>query len=496
MSTAAPELPGRPENLARPRWHRIYFWLAAFDVLTVSLSLLLSHLLTGIYTEFVDQNERWFSLLEQSSKLGGLAARVNEPGNAVFETLQVQVEQANMRKALAAFDQEMRDFEDRLREIAEGDLRRRLQHQLAILKEDMKNMTGHALIIFAEFERNRPRANEAMPRMDREHHRINAALTTFRDEVGKHLTGHFKAQRDQANRYRSFEFAIAGGILLMVGGATFYGHQLARQAAAHTQALRESEFRLEQRVRERTAELEQANVALRDGEERYRHLAKQVLTAQEDERRRIARDLHDEIGQSLTYFLIGLRTVEQAPSVEAARERLGELRQVATQTLDEVRRLARGLRPSVLDDLGLGPALERYAEEYAQAHGIPVTLRAPALAERLPEEVETTLYRIVQEALTNTARHAQARQVCITAERTPGTVAVTVADDGRGFSSSGILTGQTSGRHQGLSGMCERAGLVNGTVRIDSRPGAGTTVRVTLPLAETKHGEDSRSPGG
>src|SRR5262249_42581248 len=154
-----------------------------------------------------------------------------------------------------------------------------------------------------------------------------------------------------AAKYQTYEYAVGFAILLMVGGATLYGNKLAREAAAHTQALRASEQSLERRVRERTAELEQANAALRDGEERYRALAKQVLTAQEEERRRIARDLHDEIGQSLTSLLIGLRTAEEAPSFDAARERLGDLRRITAATLDEVRRLGRGLRPSVLDDL-------------------------------------------------------------------------------------------------------------------------------------------------
>ncbi len=271
----------------------------------------------------------------------------------------------------------------------------------------------------------------------------------------------------------------------MVGGATLYGHQLARQAASHTQALRESEQLLEQRVRARTAEL-------RASEERYRALAKRVLTAQEDERRRIARDLHDEIGQSLTSVLIGLRMAEDAPALESARARLDDLRRITGGALDEVRRLARGIRPSVLDDLGLGPALERHAEDFARAHGVRVVVHAPGLDERLPEEVETTLYRVVQEALTNAARHAQAANVRVTVERAAASVAATVADDGRGFDSTPVLRDPAKEGHFGLSGMRERAGLLHGSLVIESRPGAGTTVRVTLPLTEEGHGEDSR----
>ena len=164
----------------------------------------------------------------------------------------------------------------------------------------------------------------------------------------------------------------------------------------------------ERRGQERTAEANEGRA----------RLLKQVMSAREEEQRRIARDLHDGIGQSLTSLLLGLRAAAEVPTFEEARARLGELRGITASLLDEVRRLARGLRPIVLDDLGLAAALERYAAEYTQAHGIAVDVYAPDLAlARLPAEVETALYRIAQETLTNVLKHAAAKAVSLVVRR-------------------------------------------------------------------------------
>jgi len=222
-------------------------------------------------------------------------------------------------------------------------------------------------------------------------------------------------------------------------------------------------------------------------------LLRQLISAQEEERRRIARDLHDEIGQTLTTLLVGLRTLEETPTLEAARERGGELRGLAGEALNEVRRLARGLRPSVLDDLGLVAALERFTADYTAAHGIVVHLKASELAtHRLPEVMETALYRIIQEALTNTAKHAQAKTVWLDIEVLPRAVEVTLADDGRGFASATVLQ-ETNGSHLGLSGMRERAALLNGSVTIASKAGRGTTICVHIPLAQENHDQNARA---
>jgi signal transduction histidine kinase len=224
--------------------------------------------------------------------------------------------------------------------------------------------------------------------------------------------------------------------------------------------------------------------------ESRRQLLRRVISAQEDERRRISRDLHDEIGQGLTSLLVGLRTLEESATFEAAKERARELRLIGGQVHDEIRRLARGLRPSVLDDLGLAEAVARYAEDYEQTHGIAVSVRLPDRdAGRMPEAVETALYRMTQEALTNVARHAAATRVDLVVARDRSCVRLKVADDGRGFD-PGVLRGMPGRGSFGLSGMAERAALLNGVLAVESRAGGGTTLTVEIPLRETTDAED------
>lgn len=214
-------------------------------------------------------------------------------------------------------------------------------------------------------------------------------------------------------------------------------------------------------------------------------LLEQVISAQDEEQRRIARELHDETGQSLTSLLVGLRSLHDAPTLEEARARAAELRRITARTIDEVRRLAWGLRPSALDDLGLIAALEQYAAEYAQSRGLAVDVQARGLdSSRLPLPVESALYRIVQEALTNIAKHADARNVSIVIQRHPGWVQTIVADDGSGFDVDTALNTPEGWAHLGLHGMRERAALLNGSVTIESTPGEGTTVYARVPLAE------------
>ena len=218
-------------------------------------------------------------------------------------------------------------------------------------------------------------------------------------------------------------------------------------------------------------------------------LLQQVISAQEEERGRIARELHDETGQSLTALLIGLRTVESAPTLEDARIWAESLRTIASMTLQEVGRLAWGLRPSVLDDLGLVATLERYASEYSDSYEITVEMDTKGLdSKRLPFTVETTLYRIAQEALTNIARHAAAKNVKIFIERQPSAVRMSIKDDGQGFDVNEALRRQGSTRHLGLHGMQERAALLNGSLTIESIPKKGTSLYVQIPLPEESGG--------
>jgi two-component system sensor histidine kinase UhpB len=201
-----------------------------------------------------------------------------------------------------------------------------------------------------------------------------------------------------------------------------------------------------------------------------------ILRAQEKERARVARELHDETGQALTSVLLGLKPLEQTATTDEERATIASVRELVVSTLQNVRRLAVELRPSALDDFGLVPALERLAETFREQTGLHVDLEAQLGVERLPAEVETALYRIVQEGLTNVFKHAGATRVSILLTRRDGTVAAVVEDDGSGFDPS-----VPPEEGLGLVGMRERVGLVGGRLSVESSEDGGTTLLAEVP---------------
>jgi two-component system sensor histidine kinase UhpB len=216
-------------------------------------------------------------------------------------------------------------------------------------------------------------------------------------------------------------------------------------------------------------------------EERSRLLA-HVLDIQDAERRQIARDLHDEIGQSFTSLLVQLRVLEESPTVETAQAQARDLRVLCGQVYNQIRSLARGLHPTLLDDLGLAEAVMRMAEDFEAANGVQATVRISGLSqERLDRKVETTVYRVVQESLTNCAKHAQATLVEIALARDRHQLNVTIADNGRGFDVAQVMRAPHTATF-GLTNMRERALLLNGSLAVRSRPGHGTTVSLSIPL--------------
>lgn len=209
-------------------------------------------------------------------------------------------------------------------------------------------------------------------------------------------------------------------------------------------------------------------------------LLRRVVTAEEDERRRVARELHDSIGQLLTALLLGLRAVRDAGPLPApALERLNEAQQIADELGRAAHGLALRLRPTVLDDVGLVAALRHELDEWSARTGLEVQFQAVGLETvRFPSEIETTLYRVVQESLTNVIKHARAGIVSVVLERQGGRAIVVVEDNGVGFD-----TDEAVGANRlGLLGMRERAALVGGTLDVESSPGAGTTVLARIPL--------------
>jgi two-component system, NarL family, sensor histidine kinase NreB len=225
------------------------------------------------------------------------------------------------------------------------------------------------------------------------------------------------------------------------------------------------------------------DVSIRKKEELNRKkLLRLVLEAQTEERRRISRELHDHAGQLLTSMLLRLQVLKETSINDRAREAVEEISSVASSTLEDISRLARGLHPAVLDDLGLEEALRRAAQEF-EASGVAIRIRIRGIRERLPQHMEREIYQILKEALTNVLKHSRATNVVLSLERRGASIVAMVKDNGTGFD---FREGGTRGTHLGLVGMNERAALIGGSVLISSAPGAGTVVTLTVPLLESQ----------
>jgi signal transduction histidine kinase len=232
--------------------------------------------------------------------------------------------------------------------------------------------------------------------------------------------------------------------------------------------------RLETRNRQHQRRTEQA-------EQELRRLSQQLVQAQENERKLIARELHDQVGQMLTAVRMELGSLLQLPDASEGQFqiRVREARQITEQALRAVRDLAMGLRPSMLDDLGLVPAIEWQARDFSRRAGVPVTVQVEGRLEDLSEAHRTSVFRIVQEALTNCARHARAQNIRISLHGRDGLLLLEVQDDGVGFGPR-----DSRGKGLGLIGMEERVGELGGKIEILSQPRQGTLVRVELPVTE------------
>lgn len=216
---------------------------------------------------------------------------------------------------------------------------------------------------------------------------------------------------------------------------------------------------------------------------RLREIAARALNAEEAERKRIARELHDETAQTLAALLIRLRVARAASDTEAREAMLDDVKAEISRALDGVRRFARGLRPIALEELGIVAAIESHTRMLQEAVGIEITIDAEPIAGLLTAEAELALYRIVQEALSNAVRHAGATRATVTIRRLSDRVSAVIEDDGRGFSVEKAMAGPNGGL--GLFGMQERAGYIGGHLEIHSRPGRGTRVEIEVPFADS-----------
>ncbi|HEX9015761.1 MAG TPA: cache domain-containing protein [Chloroflexota bacterium] len=219
-------------------------------------------------------------------------------------------------------------------------------------------------------------------------------------------------------------------------------------------------------------------------------LLRKVISAQEEERKRIARELHDETSQALAALVLALETAAVAPArdVDEFKERIAAVKPRAVGILEEVRKVTLDLRPTVLDDLGLIPAIRWYGENRLKPLGVKVHVEVSGEQRRFPPELETTLFRVVQEAISNIARHAKAENVLITLEFTASMIVIEVEDDGEGFDLAAVSKTSEKGRGLGLMGMRERVSLFSGTLAVETAPGAGTQLRIVVPLEGAGNG--------
>jgi signal transduction histidine kinase len=281
-------------------------------------------------------------------------------------------------------------------------------------------------------------------------------------------------------------------------------HRTAREASLHSD-------QLNQRLRERREDLTVSNrqlkleivqrkgveESLRKSEQHYgrlleesqrmqeqlRHLTRQLLLAQEEERKKISRELHDEIAQTLTGINVQLAALkaEAMVNVKGLQKKIARTQRMVEKSVDIVHRFARELRPTVLDDLGLIPALHSFVKGFSKQSRVHVRLTVYAAVEQLDNAKRTVLYRVAQEALTNVARHARASLVDVSVEKLPHSICMKIRDNGKSFQVNRVLDIKKNKR-LGLLGMRERVEMVGGSLRVESAPGKGTTIRAEIPF--------------
>ncbi len=212
-------------------------------------------------------------------------------------------------------------------------------------------------------------------------------------------------------------------------------------------------------------------------------LLSRTMSIQEEERARLAHDLHDEIGQVQTALLLASRAVMNAQSPEQVRERAKMVHSLAVESMESTRRLARGLSPSVLTDFGLAAGCERVCEDLSDASGVPIHAALSIGSVRFDPKVEIAVYRVMQEALSNSLRHAGASEISVRLDLLRGELVLEVTDDGRGIGPESQEESKRSGL--GLASMRERVVLLGGRFEINSEPASGTTLRARLPVGTT-----------
>lgn len=493
MSAVRPAVarPGTP-----PRWHYLYFLLAALDVFAVSAGLYLSHSIMSIYIRSVEANQTWAARVFDYSQLGALAAEVNAPGNDVFDSREVDTEAARLQAAKDRFDARFAALRAELESELSPQEAAPLLAQLDAVGRAMEAMVDEAKLIFSYFRAGlAERAGERMATMDRRYGTVNKALADLRNAVAIVQQKNFEQQMAAAARQRDFEYGIGALILLMVGGATFYGHRMAKQIQSDF-AEKERLLRIAEgqgRLRKRSSELRRANAhlraevdqrllslqALHDANERLKLVCKTALESHEAERREIARELHEEVAQMLSALKLRLSLLEVEPSMGRHVEpHVKDAGTIAESAIGRLQDMVRELAPHGLESLGLVTVLRVHLDEWTEGSGLDLHFVDQLDGMRPPYRVETAAYRVAKQAVSNVVRHAAARNLRVELSRVRDQLLLEVSDDGVGFDAKAALRRGTPG----LAQMEQRAAALGGNVVVDSIPGRGTSVRASFPV--------------
>ncbi|TME39526.1 MAG: PAS domain S-box protein [Chloroflexi bacterium] len=576
---------------SRPKWHRLYYLLAAFDLITVVLSLGLNHQTRNTFAGSVAVNQVWSQRLADYSELGQLAGAVDAPGNDIFDSLDLDYETARFRAALQRYDDRFEALREEAGANMAGDDGAGILEDLDAVGASMVEMTSQAELIFSFFAQGQPReAARWMATMDRRYAKVLTAMADLRRDVNAIQQANLAEQEAIADSLARFEYVIAATVVLMIGRAVVYGHTLFKRMEADAQQLdryldelRDAEartrsivdtapdgivtfdedgsietgnasaacmfgtdvsaiagqnigryvpqllpveaprwsspaggrtrgeltgwcadggtFPLEVAVSElRLGGRRMSTAILRDVTERKRaeeernqlnvrlqDLVRRLLVAEEEERRRVAYEVHDGVAQMAAAVQLHCEALASHlhPRSPEVRQEIAQLRVLSQQTVREARRVIAGLRPAVLDDFGLAAAV-RLEVDALRDEGWSITYDEGLGPQRLPSTVETALYRVAQEAVRNVRKHAGRSRVHVGLQRESQTVRLEVRDWGRGFHADGQVRSGEPGKHVGISSMQERVALLGGHFGVRSQPGAGTHVVIEVPAPATR----------
>ena len=446
-----------------------------------------------------EHENHWFERYGEVAKTGE-AARFENRAEALgrwFDVYAFRFGEAGDNQVAVLFNDvtERKSVEDALRK-SEETMRRMAASfsDYAIFIADLDgrimswNTGAQEIFGYSEQEMVGKMCNKLYTPEDRENHVPEKEMETAREQ-GRASDERWHMRKDQSRFYASGVMAPIFDDGTLVGYA-----KIARdltEAKKIEEELHRYRTELERLVEERTVELEESNFSLRQeivdrqrAEEERVALLRRIVTTQEEERSRIARDMHDQLGQQLTALRLRIATLEESDSISPRMaEGIRELQKSAARLDSEVGFLAWELRPAALDDLGFVAATRNFVAEWSRHYGIPAELHAGNIeGRRLKSDIETNLYRIVQEALNNVYKHAAATSVNIVVEKRKDEIIMVIEDDGKGFDFNESKPSGESGRGLGLIGMHERAALIGATVEIESAPGNGTTIFVRVPV--------------